>query len=47
MMCNGISLARHALLSNEHLKKYPEISDPGIKGYYGASLLVTTSRIWA
>jgi len=39
MMCNGISLARHALLSNEHLKKYPEISDPGIKGYYGRFLV--------
>ena len=35
LMCNGISLARHALLSNEHLKKYPEIGEPGIRGYYG------------
>ncbi len=35
MMCNGISLARHALLSNEYLKKYPEICEPGIRGYYG------------
>lgn len=35
LMCNGISLARHALLSKEYLKKYPEICEPGIKGYYG------------
>jgi len=35
MMCNGISLARHALLSSECRRKYPEIGDPGINGYYG------------
>ncbi|MBC7120664.1 MAG: hypothetical protein H5T33_03675 [Candidatus Methanosuratus sp.] len=35
IMCNGISLARHSLLSNEYLKKYPEIGHEGSRGYYG------------
>ncbi|MEM3713156.1 MAG: AIR synthase related protein, partial [Thermoproteota archaeon] len=35
IMCNGITLARHCLLSNEYLKKYPEISSEETKGYYG------------
>ncbi|MBO3840270.1 MAG: AIR synthase-related protein [Thermoproteota archaeon] len=35
IMCNGITLARHCLLSNEYLKKYPEISSEETKGYCG------------
>ncbi|NHV45129.1 MAG: hypothetical protein HA493_00585 [Candidatus Verstraetearchaeota archaeon] len=35
IMCNGITLARHVLLSNEYVKKYPEISCPEVKGYNG------------
>lgn len=35
IMCNGITLARHCLLSNEYLKKYPEIGFEEVKGYYG------------
>ncbi|MDI9643717.1 MAG: AIR synthase-related protein [Candidatus Verstraetearchaeota archaeon] len=35
MMCNGISLARHALLSREHLRKYPEVGHDLEGGYYG------------
>jgi len=27
---NGLTLARHALLSGEYLEKYPEIADPGL-----------------
>ena len=32
IMCNGITLARHSLLKNDYLVKYPEI---GSMGYYG------------
>ncbi|MEM1557897.1 MAG: AIR synthase-related protein [Thermoproteota archaeon] len=35
IMCNGITLARHCLLSNEYLSKYPEISSEETRGYYG------------
>ncbi|MGC8936717.1 MAG: AIR synthase-related protein [Candidatus Methanomethylicaceae archaeon] len=35
LMCNGITLARHVLLSNEYPRRYPEISCPDIKGYCG------------
>ncbi len=35
IMCNGISLARHSLLSNEYFRKYPEIGQKDSKGYYG------------
>ncbi|MCQ5376709.1 MAG: AIR synthase-related protein [Candidatus Methanomethylicia archaeon] len=35
IMCNGISLVRHSLLSKQYLKKYPEIGCPAIKGYFG------------
>jgi phosphoribosylformylglycinamidine cyclo-ligase len=35
IMCNGISLARHSLLTNEYYKKYPEIGHEGSRGYYG------------
>ncbi|MCX8183703.1 MAG: AIR synthase-related protein [Crenarchaeota archaeon] len=34
IMCNGITLARHCLLSKEYLNKYPEIGSEA-KGYYG------------
>jgi phosphoribosylformylglycinamidine cyclo-ligase len=35
IMCNGITLARHSLLSNEYAKKYPETCGGGARGYYG------------
>ena len=35
LMCNGITLARHVLLSGEYPKKYPEIVSPEVKGYSG------------
>jgi len=35
LMCNGITLARHSLLTREYLKKYPEIGCKEVKGYYG------------
>jgi phosphoribosylformylglycinamidine cyclo-ligase len=35
IMCNGITLARHCLMKKECERKYPEIKDPGGKGYYG------------
>jgi len=35
IMCNGITLARHSLLSGEYEKKYPEIRGSGTLGYYG------------
>lgn len=35
LMCNGITLARHCLMKEEYGQKYPEISSPGGKGYYG------------
>lgn len=35
LMCNGITLARHVLLSGEYPKKYPEIMCPEVKGYTG------------
>jgi phosphoribosylformylglycinamidine cyclo-ligase len=35
IMCNGLTLARHCLLINEYLKKYPETYFEGVKGYYG------------
>lgn len=41
LMCNGITLARHALLSNEYAKKYPEVTCPGVKGYNGRFRLET------
>ena len=34
IMCNGISLARHALLKREYLERYPEIGEPDIKEAY-------------
>ncbi|MBS7656386.1 MAG: AIR synthase related protein [Candidatus Bathyarchaeia archaeon] len=35
IMCNGLTLARHCLLSKEYRRKYPEISEPEGKGYQG------------
>ncbi len=36
IMCNGLTLARHALLSKEYYIKYPEIAEPTTKEkYYG------------
>jgi phosphoribosylformylglycinamidine cyclo-ligase len=35
LMCNGITLARHCLMKAMYAQKYPEITDPGSKGYYG------------
>jgi phosphoribosylformylglycinamidine cyclo-ligase len=35
MMCNGITLARHSLLSPACLKKYPEIGSGREGGYFG------------
>ncbi|RLE49356.1 MAG: phosphoribosylformylglycinamidine cyclo-ligase [Candidatus Methanomethylicota archaeon] len=35
LMCNGITLARHVLLSKEYELKYPEISEPSKRGYHG------------
>ncbi len=33
-MCNGITLARHCLLSIEYFKKYPEVCEPSLKRKY-------------
>ncbi len=35
IMCNGVTLARHCLLSKEYERKYPEIRTGGTMGYYG------------
>jgi len=35
IMCNFITLARHCLMKKDYETKYPEIQDPGGKGYYG------------
>lgn len=35
IMCNGITLARHCLLKRDYQERYPEISHPTGKGYYG------------
>jgi len=35
IMCNGITLARHCLLSDEYERKYPEIRTERTMGYYG------------
>lgn len=35
IMCNGITLARHSLLSKEYTKKYPETCGGGAQGYSG------------
>ena len=34
-MCNGITLARHCLITDEYEKKYPEILGHGTPGYSG------------
>ncbi len=35
IMCNGITLARHCLLSKEYAERYPEICDSRSKDYFG------------
>lgn len=35
IMCNGITLARHCLINRDYQLKYPELGEPGGKGYYG------------
>lgn len=35
IMCNGITLARHCLMSSTYAKKYPEIAGREAEGYYG------------
>jgi len=35
IMCNGVTLARHCLLSDEYERKYPEMRTGGTVGYYG------------
>ncbi len=35
IMCNGLTLARHSLLSREYLEKYPEVGSGRGSGYYG------------
>jgi phosphoribosylformylglycinamidine cyclo-ligase len=35
IMCNGITLARHCLITGEYEKKYPEILGQGTPGYSG------------
>lgn len=35
IMCNGITLARHCLITGEYEKKYPEILGKNIPGYSG------------
>ena len=35
IMCNGITLARHCLITSEYEKKYPEILGRGTPGYFG------------
>ncbi len=35
IMCNFVTLARHCLMKKDYETKYPEIRDPGGKGYYG------------
>lgn len=35
MMCNGLTLARSCLMSDEYLKAYPELAHPGKRRYTG------------
>jgi len=35
IMCNGLTLARHCLLTRDYQEKYPEIAYPEGGGYYG------------
>ncbi len=39
IMSNGLTLARHCLMSSKYEKKYPETKDPDGKGYKGRFLL--------
>ena len=36
IMCNGITLARHSLLSPKYLKRYPEVGSGRAGGYFGS-----------
>lgn len=44
LMCNGITLARHSLLSPKYLKKYPEIGSGRKGGYFGSHELISKPR---
>jgi phosphoribosylformylglycinamidine cyclo-ligase len=44
LMCNGITLARHSLLSPKYLKKYPEIGSGREGGYFGRHELDSRPR---
>lgn len=44
IMCNGITLARHSLLSPKYLKKYPEIGSGRKGGYFGSHELTSKPR---
>lgn len=44
LMCNGITLARHSLLSPKYLKKYPEIGSGKKGGYFGSHELMSRPR---
>lgn len=35
IMCNGLTLARHVLLSKYYKEKYPEVCEPSVEGYKG------------
>jgi phosphoribosylformylglycinamidine cyclo-ligase len=39
IMCNGITLARHSLISPSYLKRYPEIGSGKAGGYFGSHQL--------
>jgi len=34
LMCNGITLARHVLMSSEYSRKYPELAEGGYRGRF-------------
>jgi phosphoribosylformylglycinamidine cyclo-ligase len=42
IMCNGLTLARHCLLSKMYVEKYPEVSSPEVKDYFGRFKLDTS-----
>lgn len=44
LMCNGITLARHSLLSPEYQKSYPEIGSGREGGYFGRHKLTSRPR---
>jgi phosphoribosylformylglycinamidine cyclo-ligase len=42
IMCNGLTLARHCLLSKMYVEKYPEVRSPEVKDYFGRFKLDTS-----